>query len=237
MQLDRDILNRFLDGELGPEEMVRIARQVAAEPEWDSYLLSQEKFKAVLVSRFQAVETPLPRRLVDAVEHAPLSPWWLVRMRLREILSLRWLVPMGGVLAMGLAILWFAVPRDNLIQDASGRVIAAGTLAAALNTQLASANSPSAATQIGISFRDKTGRDCRTFANGSNTGLACRQGSAWRIQVLASAPPREDAGAAYQMAGAAMPEAIRTQVMATIAGSAFDAAAERAARDRGWPGQ
>lgn len=235
MQLDEDILNRFLDGELTPEEMVQVARQVAAESDWDGYLRAQERLKTMLTSRFQDVEMPLPQRLVDTVEHAPLSPWWLARMRLREIFSPRWLVPMGSVLAMGLAILWFAVPRGNLVQDASGHVIAAGQLAAALDTQLASANSPSTPTQIGISFRDKAGRGCRTFANGSNAGLACRQHGAWRIQMLASVPPREDAGASYRMAGAAMSEAVRAQVMATIAGSPFDAAAERTARDRGWP--
>jgi len=236
MHLDRDILNRFMDGELAPEEMVQVARQITVEPKWDAYLRAQENLKAMLAARFREVETPLPQRLIDAAEKTPISPWWIARMRLREILVLRGLAPMGGLLAAGLVMLWFAGSRGTLMEDASGHMIAAGRLADALNTQLASAKDPSAANQIGISFRDTTGRDCRTFTSGSNAGLACRQDGAWRIKILA-ATTREDTGAVYQMAGTAMPQAVRDEVRAIIAGSAFDAAAERAARDRHWSGQ
>jgi hypothetical protein len=140
------------------------------------------------------------------------------------------------LLAASLFVLWFAIPSGLLMEDASGHMIAAGRLADALNTELASAKDPSAANQIGISFRDTTGHDCRTFVSGSNAGLACRQNDVWQIQVLASTA-REDSGAMYQMAGAAMPQAVRDRVQSIIAGSPFDAAAERAARDRHWSGQ
>lgn len=236
MHLDRDILNRFMDGELAPEEMVQVARQITVEPKWDAYLRSQENLKTMLAARFREVETPLPQRLIDAARKTPLSPWRAARMRLREIQAMRWLIPAGSLLAASLFVLWFAIPSGLLMEDASGHMIAAGRLADALNTELASAKDPSAANQIGISFRDTTGHDCRTFVSGSNAGLACRQNDVWQIQVLASTA-REDSGAMYQMAGAAMPQAVRDRVQSIIAGSPFDAAAERAARDRHWSGQ
>ena len=236
MHLDKDILNRFIDGELAPAEMVQVAQQLASEPGWSAYLRSQEKLKTVLAERFRQVETTVPQRLIDAAKKAPLSPWWTAQMRLREILAMRWLIPAGSLLAASLFVLWFAAPSGLLMEDASGHMIAGARLAETLNTQLASAGNPSATTQIGISFRDRTGHDCRTFVSGSNAGLACHQDDAWQIQVHASTA-REDPGAAYQMAGAAMPPAVRDRVQAIIAGSPFDAAAERAARDRHWSGQ
>ena len=65
----------------------------------------------------------------------------------------------------------------------------------------------------------------------SSAGLACREGERWRIPVLQEAPA---AGAAYRQAASTAPAAVLEVIDERIDGMTLDAAAERAARDRGW---
>jgi hypothetical protein len=78
-----------------------------------------------------------------------------------------------------------------------GQLLARGALSRALSTQLASDQSPSAAAQIGVSFRARGGTYCRTFAlrdahsqDRTLAGLACHERDTWQIEVLT---PREAA--------------------------------------------
>src|SRR3546814_16456553 len=68
------------------------------------------------------------------------------------------------------------------VVDANGALVASGTLAEALDTQLASNQPADAAVRIGLSFRDGTGRYCRSFEGDGLAGIGCREGSSWTLE-------------------------------------------------------
>ena len=117
-------------------------------------------------------------------------------------------------------------------ETVGGALVARGELDEALDSQLASAPDGSSV-RIGISFRDRDGDYCRTFhlqRDASVSGLACRSGEDWQLQVLAAAPTREG----ELRPAAAMPVPVLHAVDAAIDGEPLDAAAEARARDAGW---
>ena len=225
----KEMLNAFIDGELEPREMERIAMLLATRPDLDAWVRRQEGLRVDMKDMFSGLlSAPSPERLVKAARTAPLSWRW----RIKRFTTLRVLAPAGAMLALGLVI-GVALQPPSEIATRGGQVMAQGRLAAALNDRLASDRYTGAGPRIGISFRNRDGRDCRTFETGTQSGLACRGDQGWAIALLTAHPITESNGA-YRMAGSEMPDAIRAAVTAFIAGEPFDARAEKAARDRGW---
>lgn len=122
---------------------------------------------------------------------------------------------------------WMTAGDDGgfVATDGNGSLVARGELAGALTQQLASDARPNARVRIGVSFAARGGGYCRSFKAGAVTGLACRAGDRWRIPVLRDAPAAS---------GATVPAAVLEVIDERIEGMTLDAAAERAARDRGW---
>jgi hypothetical protein len=85
--------------------------------------------------------------------------------------------------------------------------------------------------RIGVTFRDQSGAVCRSFTDPSSSGLACREVKGWRVRGLFAAP--EGQGGNYRMA-AGMDPNLAALVDSAMAGEPFDAAQEKAARDKGW---
>jgi anti-sigma factor RsiW len=142
-------------------------------------------------------------------------------------------------LATGAVIAHLALntPEANRIGTQHGQLVAQADLAQALSTQLVVDQAPDAPVQIGVSFKSKSGDTCRTFTVKEQNvlgGLACREGDAWRVQVLANASSGANAQGGYKPAGGSMPAAIVTAVEQQIEGEALDAAGEEAARAQGW---
>jgi hypothetical protein len=235
MDPDRDTLAAFVDGELPPKEMERIAALLAARPDLERYVRQQEDLRAKLRKTY-ALTTSVPERLIRAVHNAPASWPYRLRAWLAPRFSLGALAWAGAALAMGVVIGVVVRPTGDLGTDAAGQLIARNSLAKVLSTQLAAAGYDGVGPRIGISFRNKAGSDCRTFTNGDNAGFACRQDGAWVIGMLAR-QTREYPRAAYRMAGSEMPDAVRRAVEESINGAPFDAATEKRARDRGWSGR
>lgn len=234
MEPDRETLNAFVDGELPPEQMETIANLLATRPDLDRYVREQEHLRTVLRQSYPA-DAPIPQRLIAAVQTAPVSWRW----RLRNWLTnhpVRSFLPAGAALATGLTIGFLLQPIPEYGTDAAGRLVAQGELAESLTTRLAATGQPASGPRIGISFRNKSGHDCRTFTSGREAGLACRDGGDWMIAMLVS-QAGEHPGAEYRMAGSEMPDAVRRAVAASIDGTPFDAAMEKQARERGWSGR
>lgn len=234
MELKRETLDRFIDGELPPAETERVAALLAENSEMLDYVERQEKLRSRLRGSFRALDGAVPKRLTNTVRTSPVSWQWHLRAMLVPGRLFRWLAPACATLVLGFVAGTSLQSQSDLGASASGPVIAQGALDKALDTQLASEGS-AGPIRIGVSFRNKAGEACRTFNSNGNAGLACRNAGAWVIGMLVGQGPAEDAGAAYRMVGAQMPDAVRHAVMANISGEPFDAAAEaRAARD-GWP--
>jgi hypothetical protein len=231
--MDQESLNAFVDGELSPEEMARIAALLEERPEMKAYVLKQEKLRAAL--RFEDVlRAPPPSRLVETVQKAPLSWRWRLQHILGRHFVWRSLVPAGAALAVGLMIGIAGKSGGDLILS-HNQMLARGDLAQALDTRLASSGYRGNGPRIGISFRDRAGSDCRTFSAAGQAGLACHRGGDWVITTLVTQPP--ESGGPYRMAGSEMPDAVRRAVETSIQGAPYDAIAEAQARASGWSGK
>jgi len=224
-----EILNAFIDGELPPKEMERIAALLAERPDLDAWVRRREAMRADIKNAFsELVTAPPPTRLVQAVKGAPISWRW----HLRQFTAPRIWAPAGTALALGLVI-GIALHPGSDFASRDGQMMAQGALTAALNDQLASDGHAGPGPRVGISFRNRNGRYCRTFDAGAQSGLACHGDQGWVITLLAAHPQAESSGT-YRMAGSEMPDIVRAAVSANIDGEPFDAAAEKAARGRGW---
>ena len=108
-----------------------------------------------------------------------------------------------------------------------GRVVAIGSLDAALNTLATGATATDAyGTTVGSSFRTVTGQYCRAFATSRGpAGLACRERGDWVVEVLARNPrPRDgSAPAGYRLSGTPFPDVIRQAIAARISGAPLTA--------------
>lgn len=118
------------------------------------------------------------------------------------------------------------VPAADVAID-GGMLVAAGPLADALDTQLASNQSDEAPVRIVLSFEDKVGRYCRSFESGAIDGIGCREDGRWRIERTLSGQTRAD----YRQASSGELAAAAAAMMKQ---DALDARSERAARDGGW---
>ena len=237
MEPDRQTLAAFVDGELPPKEMERIALLLAIRPDLDAYVRQQENLRSTLRAPFEQDLSPVPERLVNAVRSTPISWRWQIRALFAQGLLVRTLAPACAALALGLLIgIAIRPAAGDFGVDTTGQLVAQNQLSKILDARLASVRQDANGPQIGISFRDKKGADCRTFSSGDKAGLACHQGKAWVIGTLVSRSP-ENADTAYRMAGSEMPDAVRRAVAASMDGAPFDANAEALARDRGWSGR
>jgi hypothetical protein len=146
---------------------------------------------------------------------------------------------MAASLLVGLALGYFAWHGATTLVSTSpsGELLASAGLAEALSNQLSADRAPGRQATTGLSFRAKTGDYCRTFSlNGSSasSGLACREGSSWKIKVLAQSPDATANSSHFRPAASADVPAIRAAVEESIDGEPLDQAGEIAARQGGW---
>ncbi|HVZ68643.1 MAG TPA: hypothetical protein VG891_04220 [Rhizomicrobium sp.] len=235
MTLSKELLMQFVDGELSPGEATRIEAELENNAQARAFVQEQTDLREQFRTAFApTMEERVPDRLLAAAANTPVSWRWRLRQGFSRPDAWVWTgLPAAGALALGLAIGVIVIPSDlGPVATKNGTLVAQGVLDDALNTQLASAAPQANAPHIGISFRAKDGRTCRTFETDGIAGIACRGDAHWEVAALASS--KAQAGGAYRMAGSAMPDVIRDAAEQMIAGAPFDAAAERRARDRGW---
>lgn len=245
MSPDRETLCAFIDGELAPAETARIAALVEGDPELKAYVESQERLREELRGGFSGVlSAPVPDRLVDVARKSPVS----LRVRAREWFggaaggrgtSLRFAVPVLAAVAgvfIGIGMEHSTSAADFGPSGLSGRLVAQNALAQVLDQRLDS-DAQTDARRVGITFRDRDGKTCRTFSlaagSAATDGFACRQAGEWQVGAL-TVSHRQAPGTAYELAGSEMPDAIRTAIAQRIEGDPFDSGAERRARDKGW---
>jgi len=225
MSFDPELIMAYVDGELDLVTAKRIERAAADDTALAARIAAERALKARLAAHFDPVlAEPVPERLRAPIETVRSIAPPPVRRRL-------WLAQ-GAAIAASLAIGLLLGP--SLIGPAPGPVrvagetlVADGTLEAALDRQLASAQDADAPVRIGLSFASRDGTLCRTFEARALSGIACRNQDSWAI--------RQSFGGirtgGYRQAGSG---ALAEAAAAMMAGDPLDAAAERAARDGGW---
>lgn len=240
----------YLDGELADDARARIDAAVASDPLLADRMARDLRLQACVRDAFSdTLDEPVPAHL-QAMLAAPASHASaahasavqdaanVVSLPLRK--AHRPMLPawLGYAAAAALAVvaiggMWRQVQSPVRLSD--GELVAGGVLADGLDRALASAPDAASVVSIGLTFRNRDGRVCRSFAYRGDTalsGLACRHDDAWRLSALESVKP-EDEGE-WRQASSTMTPAVQAAVDAALTGDAFDAEAERAARDDDW---
>jgi len=234
MAIDDTKFFAWLDGELDGAEATEVAAAVAADPRLARMAEQHRGFGTRLRETFDTVAAaPVPERLRDAVKPAGAEIIDFGSRRARRIWAP---LPQWAAIAAALVVGILAGPTligdrgSSAVELRGGAMVAAAKLDGALDHQLASAGEVGGV-RIGVTFRDPAGAVCRSFTDQRSSGLACRDGEDWRLKGLFAAPAGQAGD--YRMAAGADPN-LAALIDATIAGDAFDAAQEKAARDRGW---
>lgn len=230
MSFDPATVAAYVDGELDDLTARRIEREAAADPALATEIERHRALKARLMAHFAPVsEEPVPERF-----RALLIPDTGIDTSLadrREAKRMRFTPVHWGAIAASLALgltigLQPWTPAADVTQ-ANGTLAASGSLADALDTQLASNQPANADIRIGLSFRDKQGRTCRSFEGRDLSGIGCHDGGRWALERTMGGRSESD----YRQASSGD---LAAAAAAMMAGDPYDADAERAARDRGW---
>jgi len=221
----------WLDGELGPAEAAEMEARVAADPELKRLADQHRALGSQLRSAFNPIaDAPVPQTLEAALRPTAQLIDFRAAKRARSMPAVAQWTAMAATLAIGIFI-GTRVPQESSapVQAEAGKLYAAASINRALDTELASA--PTGDVRVGITYRDSAGEICRTFTAPAGSGLACRNSGRWQMKGLFAAP--EGQGSDYRMA-AGMDPNLAALVDSTIAGEAFDEAAEKAAKANGW---
>ncbi len=261
MTISDETIMAYSDGELGGEERAAVERAIRENPELEKRLARHRALRDRITLAYSAeLSEPVSERLLAAARRAATSPTTgkVVNLNAAHAAMARraarddsraandessykpgW-QSLGGMAAgilLGLGVgygLW-QQGGTPIARDAGGALIATGRLKSALTAQLAAEQTPTSRVHIGISFRDKAGGFCRSFALSgmAAVGVACHHGGEWQIQALMKGQGGEDGGQ-YRTAGTEMPPLLLKSIEAEISGEPLDQAAEAVARQQGW---
>lgn len=245
-EIDEDTLMAYADGELDMAQSAQIEQLLQRDSAAAARVTQHKALRSQLQIGLSAVlSEPVPEHLLNVVKQHANSPQDnvvdLSQVRQRKSpINNRWTRREWGAIAASLiigtvfGIYALKFNSSPLVSEQDGTLIAQGKLESALTTQLASTNS-SQAVQIGISFRNRAGEYCRSFAvPNAHTlaGLACRSQGNWRVQMLTESASGNSSD--FRQAGSGIPAAVLTLIEQQISGEPLDASTEIAARESGW---
>ena len=234
MTYDKAIIAAFVDGELDDLTARRIEREAAT----DAALADEIARHRALTDRLQRHDDPvadetipddLLKLLARTGTKAPAVDTSLATRREAKrtrFAPMHWgAIAASLVLGLALGTQPWRAPAD--VATEGGALVASGALAAALDTQLASNQGADAPVRIGLSFRDRAGRSCRSFEGAALAGVGCRSADGWTLERTMPGSRQAD----YRQAGSGE---LAAAAAAMMAGEPFDEAAERKARAEGW---
>lgn len=244
-----ETLMAWVDGELPPAEAARVAEAVAQDATLAARAARLRGLNDQLRQAFAAeLAEPVPDTLAAAARGEPLAApaesARVVSLSSRRASRSRptWQWAAWGGLAATVAMAAVLLPQwapgtsgGTVQAQADGHLVARGALAEALEHGLSGEMRPDG-TRLLLSFRDRSGEFCRSFAAPAGRGLACRAAGQWQVVVL-TAPAAAAASVPadrLRLASADLPAAVLDAIDQRIAGLALDAAQERAARDAAW---
>ena len=224
MTPDDEMLIAYADGELDPLAAKRVERAIAADPALAATVAAHRALRDRLGAAFPLEPGPDPLEALIRAAPVPLTP-----PAARADNRGRWMqaAAMAACVALGVAM-GTQLDRGPVSTDAKGALIAAGPLAHALDTQLASADGP---TRISVSFRKAGGEYCRVFNGGALAGIACRQPDGWALERTSAAGPTEMG--VYRQAGST-DAALMASAQDMAASAPLSPEEERKAIAKGW---
>lgn len=231
MEWDDELIAAYADGELHTLIEDRFEEALALDEVLRGRVEREKMLRSRLGGHFDSVlGEPVPEPLRAMLETKPTAPVVSIEdARQRRRLPRQAWVP--AAIAASLAVGLFGGQLIDGQGGVSSMPVAGGGLAKALDTQLASAPATSGDTRIGTTFRDGEGRVCRTFDGADVAGFACRDGGAWRIEMMA--PGSGGQGPGYQQATSG-PMLVLQAAQERMAGDPIGEDEERRLRDTGW---
>jgi len=224
--IDLEKIVAYVDGELDAETAADVEAAAKADPAVADAIEAHRGLREDLFAAFAPIaEDPVPDRLVAAAEPPSATVVSLDDMRARRRQVFMQIGALAACLVAAVGITFVTTQPHGDFRSSPGGLVAQGRLAHDLSSQLASDDKGT--TRIGLTFRDQSGAVCRTFSTKASDGLACRSGDDWRIDALA----RAEGTTEFRQAGSPL---IMTAAQDRMNGDAFDADAEKAARDKGW---
>lgn len=250
MSWSDDKLSAYLDGELQPEEMERLARDIqedkALAARLDRLASANQTFLAA-ASDIDAI--PLPKGVTTLLADAektegarviPYRPRRIAAFLVEHRAIAASLV--CAVAAYGVGFATFA-GRASEIPASSGLIASSSPLHRALEQGAGGATVRLAGgveIKPQLTFLTADDAFCRqyelTTAGGAVEGIACREDGAWRVQVASFASGQIDKGD-YRTAASGRSAALEAFIDANISGSPLDAGEERELLARGWRGR
>jgi hypothetical protein len=251
MTISDETLMAYADGELDAATRASVEAAMQEDPEIRKRVADHRALRETLRGAFSAVlDEPVPQRLIEAARGPSAARKTGVADLSRAREAARQRIPASSrrwqpaamaaslLLGVGLGFLTWHGSRSALIQPGvGGELIAGAALAEALSTQLSGDRLAERNAVAGLSFRNKSGAYCRTFSlpgTDPSSGLACREGTDWRIKALAQSPRAAADSGNYRTAASDESPAIRAAVESSIEGEPLDHAGEIAARQAGW---
>lgn len=234
MSFDSATVAAFVDGELDDLTARRIERAAESDAALAAEIAQHRALKDRLAAHYApVVDEALPDRLraLLAAGDAMVDTSLAARREARQAQfnAVHW-GAVAAALVLGIAIGTRPWMPAASVATSEGTLVAAGPLAEALDTQLASNQPAKAGVRIGLSFRDGRGRYCRSFESEAVDGIGCRDESGWRLERT----QQGRGGSDYRQASSGE---LAAAAAAMMAGEPLDAAGERAARDAGWTGR
>lgn len=234
MTVNRDELAAFADGELTGIRAREVGAAIAADPALTGHLDRHRALKARLCAHFDPITAePVPDALAALLrsepEEAPSNVVGIAeaRERIADKRRLpRWSWVAGPALAASLALVVLLPSGGD-----EGGGYADARLAGLLDQRLVAQQGPGDMTRVLLSFRNGAGGYCRAFSGSNGGGIACRDGTGWKLEAVGKGS--EPSAGDYRMAGAA-DAAILARAQTMAAGPALDADQEAAARAAGW---
>jgi hypothetical protein len=248
MTISDETLMAYADGELDAASRARVEAAMQEDPEIAKRVARHRALREAMRGAFSAVlNEPVPERLIKAARAPTAAPQDAVvdlslarEASRRKKSAPRWQpAAMAACLLLGLGLGFLAWhgPRALIQSGAGGGLIASAGLAEALSKQLSDDRTADRVAVTGLSFRNKSGDYCRTFSlsgTDASSGLACREGTDWKIKALAQSPPAAGSSGNFRTAASEDSPAIRAAVENSIEGEPLDHAGEIAARQAGW---
>lgn len=229
MRPDDETLMAYADGELDAATRAEVEAAIAADPALRARVEAHRELRRLVSGAYaDAADEPVPQRLTAMLRPAPVVDLAAARARRAPRAWPVWSnwAAIAATLVVGVLVGRMTEPPSPIATQ-DGTLVAQGELAKTLDTQLASTGG-----EVGLSFRNREGKYCRTFRSDGVAGLACREADGWGVQMALAA--RAGGSGDYRMAASETPPEVLRAVEAMIAGAPLDAEAEAAARARGW---
>lgn len=250
MKFDEETLMAYADGELSAAARAELEVALRADPGLAARVAVHQRLRERLSSAFaEGLEEPVPAQLLATARGEPISSVAQLEDARRRSprkaappdARSNWSWPQWSAMAASVVFgivlgqLALRAPAADFYISETGAIVAAGQVERALTAALA--NDSSNAVNIGVSFRDNAGVYCRSFARQSEvplTGLACRDGQTWRLEMLEHGSAQTENGPEFRTAGSVVSPAVAAAIAARADGEMLDRDDELAARDRGW---